>query len=148
MGMRERWQMYAVTREAFVVSAARHLKNDGLRELSSRCLSIPGTEGAGIDIESCRTLLDKDFADRVIDEAIAIYTRDNPKLTEEKPKKKEFGTWYECSVHGENSDCHESDCKNWQKFIAPNDGWCYICCEKLLYASDTKAWYCSEGCDP
>jgi len=137
--------MYAVTREAFVAIAGLHLGYDGLRKLSEKCLSIPGTEGVGVDIESCRTLLDEAFANKVINEALLIHVGQQ----KQKQKPKSDGDrsllsgrcWYECSVHGDNSGCHKEGtlCGSWKKIIPPNEGYCPSCGYVLLYASDTKA---------
>lgn len=86
-GMRDRWQVYAVTREAFVVTAGLRLGNDGLKKLFEKCLSIPGTEGVGVDIDSCRTLLDEAFANKVINEALTIYVQQRKEESTKTPNE-------------------------------------------------------------
>jgi len=149
-GMRDRWQMYAVTREAFVAIAGLRIGDDGFKKLSEKCLSISGTEGVGVDTESCRTLLDEAFANKVINEALLIHVgQQKPKSVVRDTKLQSDWFWYICPVHGDNSGCNEEGtlCGSWSKIIRPNEGYCSSCGNTLLYASDTKAWYCSEGCD-
>lgn len=70
LGMRERWIMYAITREAFICFMYRYLPGDIIRVLSQRMLGVPGT--ALVDHESCRADLDEAFAHRAVDEALKL----------------------------------------------------------------------------
>lgn len=79
-GMAERYKMWAITREAFVLYLENYLEKNQIiaryslspsRQLGPALLStIPG--GCEVDVESCRTLLDQDFANKAVEKAIEL----------------------------------------------------------------------------
>lgn len=77
IGMRDRWGMWDITRDAFLTRAVCYLECIGIdgRILYQQLLSIKGTSAA--DVESARTVMDEEFAKKVIEEALKLLPATN-----------------------------------------------------------------------